>query len=233
MGVLALVAVATRAEEVDRPPVDPQPDFVRPVAPADPEAPSVTFDPLRNMKSRKERKDEARRAEKLSRNEKILERVRETLKDLGNAKITLYMLDSDDISTEKIDPNVLDPKNSAFFGVKIKQSFDIKADDIPLVQDLITRSENYGEMGALCFYPGMGVLWTSGEKRLGVVSCLYCSKVVFCWKDATECVPLSRRGVFEGYKLYFSYFPDPESEAKIKTQRMIWEQEEMKKEVKP
>jgi len=234
LSVLTLSAVFSCAEEVDRPPVDPQPDFVRPVPPADPEAPSVAFDPLRNMKSRKEHKDEARNAAQQLLIEAFLKTFNLAMAEMKEPRLTIYSIrsDRDDHERDPLRTNQHDPANNLFYGWKIVKSVEPKPEGSKEALNYLSNFNSYGAPPAVCFYPGFAFQWKDATHTITVVLCLQCHWAKFNINGTEEVIPLSRRGVFEGYKLYFSYFPDPETEAKIDAQRKIWEQEELKKKKK-
>lgn len=213
--VLATVMVFTlyvTAEEVDRPPEDPQPlpglDLNKPVEA--PEPPGVVFDPTRNMKTREQIRDEKDMAKQALLTAKILEKLKAELAKLKDPVVTFYAIENNGKDHERDPLRVAlhDPANGSFYGWKIVRSWLLKPDAAKDALDYVSAPATYGWKHAACFYPGLAIQWKDAERAVTAVICLQCNWMKFELDGVVEVIPLSENGVIDGFVLYCEQYPE-------------------------
>jgi len=216
----ALLISGAFAEEVDRPPVDPQPlpaiELRKPVEQVEP--PSVVFDATRNMKTREQIRDEKSRLAKIARNEQIQRKVRAAFDALKGETLTIYKIRGTGEAPKKVSAE------------KFRQ-YEVLARseaDMNLEQEwsaLILNLKTTGTQDLSCFEPGIALQWKDAEgHKLEALVCLWCLRIRW-YIDADEDVSfiLGKPDNFTIGAQFLKLFPDEEYAKHLASMRARWE----------
>jgi len=211
LSCLVGLSAAVLAEEVDRPPEDPQPvpavDLRK--SSEDVEPPGVLFDATRNMKTRADKKAEEWGRQREEANARALAKIVAALDELRDYKLEIFMLDVESESTPEINRDAHNPvKGGVFYGWKIKDATVLDGEGSIAARKLVTQPEYYTYIGTNCFTPGMGLYWKDDKRTYSALVCLYCRAMRFVLTDSEIDVPLSASGRIAGTELFLKAFKD-------------------------
>jgi len=98
-------------------------------------------------------------------------------------------------------------------------------------EETLLKADTYGPLPAMCFDPGIFLLWRDTNNRCVRASvCLSCSQILWDIDGTSHLSVLSRKGVLALGELYLQLFRDPAYTKKLKESRAWWAESEARRE---